>query len=109
MYFKSASKHRILVSNPQDEILATELLRVLSDVDREVFFRLYAERRSATDIERDLGLKNGYVQGLKQSVRARFFEARSRVVAGVAVPQMLTEQTASADSADRSRSEPLNE
>ena len=74
--FISDRKERSLVSKPQDEGLATSILLSLAEADREAIFLFYVERRSATDIERDLGLKVGYVNQLKASVKARFFAER---------------------------------
>ena len=79
MPFISERKERRLVSKPQDEALAMSILLLLPEADREAILQFYVERRSTTDIERDLGLRAGYVNQLKASVKARFFDKRHTV------------------------------
>ena len=73
---------RSLVCKPQDEALATRILRALPAADREVIARFYLDYQKAEDIERDMGLRTGYVNQLKASVRARFFAERHGDTAG---------------------------
>ena len=76
MSFIDERKERIMASNPQDEALASRILRSLSEIDREVISRFYEQRQTAVDIERDLRLEVGYVNQIKASVKVRFFEER---------------------------------
>lgn len=78
MAFKSERKQRSLASKPQDVALATSILLSLAEADRKAICRFYTEGQRVEDIERDLGLSIGYVQQLKASVKARFFDERRR-------------------------------
>jgi DNA-directed RNA polymerase specialized sigma subunit len=73
-------RKRRRASNPQDEALARSILLELPEADRRAIDLFYNERRSAADIERDLGLRTGYVNQLKTSVRSRFFAERGSTV-----------------------------
>ena len=76
MSFIAKLKQRRLAIKPQDEALATKLLQSLTGLDREAIFQFFVQRRSATDIERDLGLRTGYVNQLKSSVKTSFLASR---------------------------------
>ena len=73
---KTERNQRNLVSQPQDEALATSILQALPEADREAIIQFYHDRKKPEDIERDLGLKTGHVNRLKASVKARFFAER---------------------------------
>ena len=64
------------VSGLNNEAVATSILLSLSGTDRDVVCRFYLELQSASEIERDLGLQTGYVEGLKAVVKARFLAER---------------------------------
>ena len=72
--FISAKRCQAIQPKPGNQVLATRILESLPKGDRDVICRLYVDRQSAEDIERDLGLPAGYVRGLKRSVKARFFD-----------------------------------
>jgi len=73
---KAARRRRNLVCRPQDEALATRILRALPGADREVISRFYLDYQKAEDIEREMALRAGYVNQLKASVKARFLAER---------------------------------
>jgi DNA-directed RNA polymerase specialized sigma24 family protein len=54
------------------------ILRSLPEMDREAIFLFYVEHRSATDIERDLGLETGHVGLLRAAAKASFVEGRRK-------------------------------
>jgi DNA-directed RNA polymerase specialized sigma subunit len=73
--FANERNENATLGDPQDETQATRILLSLSDIDRDVISRFYLDHQAAVDIERHLGLEEGYVNQLKASVRRSFLEA----------------------------------